>query len=161
MGEWGGALLPAVQSGFLGQTFSLRGVDIAESLTNRTVGLPSSPVLLMLLAPTLLVDRRRSLDFKDEERFSPEVLLILKFCCRGEASDDCEAKKGCARWNGELGRLEDSLPLGSGSRNMPGGEVENYTINGRERRRKGAQNMLKRRQERRGRGGEVLCCDNG
>jgi hypothetical protein len=72
------------------------------------------------------------LDFKDGERFSPDVLLILKFCCRGEASDDCEAKEGCARRNGEFGRLDDSLPLGSGSRNMPGGNVENYTINGRE-----------------------------
>jgi hypothetical protein len=76
-------------------------------------------VLLTLLAPVLLVDRRKSLDFKEGERFSPDVLLILKFCCRGEASDDCEAKKGCARRNGEFGRLDDSLPLGSGSRNMP------------------------------------------
>jgi hypothetical protein len=76
-------------------------------------------VLLTLLAPVLLVERRKSLDFKVGDSCSPDVLLILKFCVRGEASDDCEAKKGCERRNGEVGRLVDSLPLGSGSRNMP------------------------------------------
>ena len=123
------------------------------------MGLPSSPVLLTLLAPVLLVDRRKSFDFKVGESCSPDVLLILKFCVRGEASDDCEAKNaGCERRNGEVGRLVDSLPLGSGSKNMPGGggSVKYYTIIGREIRQKGAQNMLKHVLERRRR--DERCC---